>query len=95
MKLAKVSTSHIQAVTGTTFVATLSSLLFGYCTAVISGVVGAINHNFIEPRGLASTAADALLGLTVCSALVGTILGALIARPMASLLGRKRPMILA
>ena len=35
MKLAKVSTSHIQAVTGTTFVATLSSLLFGYCTAVI------------------------------------------------------------
>ena len=34
MKLAKVTTSHIHAVTGTTFVATLSSLLFGYCTAV-------------------------------------------------------------
>ena len=47
MKLAKVSTSHIQAVTGTTFVATLSSLLFGYATAVIAGVVGAIDHNFI------------------------------------------------
>ncbi len=95
MKLAKVSTSHIKAVTGTTFVATLSSLLFGYATAVIAGVVGAIDHNFIEPRRLGSTAADALLGLTVCSALLGTIIGALIARPTAELLGRKRPMIIA
>jgi MFS transporter, SP family, xylose:H+ symportor len=95
MKLAKVSTSHIQAVTGTTFVATLSSLLFGYATAVIAGVAGAIDYNFIEPRHLSSTAANALLGLTVCSALVGTIIGALIARPTAALLGRKRPMIFA
>jgi SP family xylose:H+ symportor-like MFS transporter len=95
VKLAKVSTSHIQAVTGTTFVATLSSLLFGYATAVIAGAVGAINFNFIAPLGLSNSAADALLGLTVCSALVGTIIGALIARPMSSLLGRKRPMTLA
>ena len=95
MKLAKVSTSHIQAVTGTTFVSTLSSLLFGYCTAVISGVVGAIDHNFIAPRGMHETAANALLGLTVCAALGGTILGAMSARRTAELLGRKRPMILA
>jgi MFS transporter, SP family, xylose:H+ symportor len=95
MKLAKVSTSHIQAVTGTTFVATLSSLLFGYATAVIAGTVGAINYNFIAPLGLSHTAADALLGLTVCSALLGTIIGALMARPLSRLLGRKRPMILA
>src|SRR5688572_9628476 len=95
MKLAKVSTAHIQAVTGTTFVATMSSLLFGYATAVIAGVVGAINHNFIEPRHLGNTSANALLGLTVCSLLLGTIIGALIARPTASLLGRKRPMIIA
>jgi len=95
MKLAKVSTSHIQAVTGTTFVSTLSSLLFGYCTAVISGVVGAIEHNFIAPRGMNETAANALLGLTVCAALGGTILGALVARRSAELLGRKKPMILA
>jgi SP family xylose:H+ symportor-like MFS transporter len=95
MKLAKVSTAHIQAVTGTTFVATMSSLLFGYATAVIAGVVGAINHNYIEPRHLSNTSANALLGLTVCSLLVGTIIGALIARPTASLLGRKRPMIIA
>src|SRR3954469_4378963 len=95
MKLAKVSTSHIQAVTGTTFVATLSSLLFGYCTAVISGAVSAIDHNFITPRHLSNPAANALLGLTVCSALVGTIVGALIARPTSDLLGRKKPMTLA
>jgi SP family xylose:H+ symportor-like MFS transporter len=95
MKLAKVSTSHIQAVTGTTFVATLSSLLFGYCTAVICGVVDAINHNFITPRGMSEIASNSLLGLTVCAALGGTILGALSARRMAELLGRKRPMIIA
>src|SRR3954463_2974213 len=95
MPLAKVSTSHIQAVTGTTFVATLSSLLFGYATAVITGAVGAIDHNFIEPRHLPDSAAHALLGLTVCSALLGTIIGALIAHPTAALLGRKKPMILA
>jgi SP family xylose:H+ symportor-like MFS transporter len=95
MKLARVSTSHIQAVTGTTFVATLSSLLFGYATAVIAGVLGAIEHNFILPRQLDETMADALLGLTVCSALIGTIIGALIARPTATWLGRKRPMIFA
>jgi SP family xylose:H+ symportor-like MFS transporter len=95
MKLAKVSTSHIQAVTGTTFVSTLSSLLFGYCTAVISGVVGAIDHNFIEPRGMQEMAANFMLGLTVCAALGGTIIGALCARRMAELLGRKRPMIVA
>ena len=46
MKLAKVSTSHIKAVTGTTFVATLSSLLFGYATAVIAGAAsGSILQN--------------------------------------------------
>jgi SP family xylose:H+ symportor-like MFS transporter len=95
MRIAKVSTSHIQAVTGTTFVSTLSSLLFGYCTAVICGVVGAIDHNFIAPRGMHETAAHALLGATVCAALAGTILGALVARRMAELLGRKRPMIIA
>ena len=95
MKLAKVSTTHIKAVTGTTFVATLSSLLFGYATAIIAGTVGAIEHNFIDPWGLSNTAANALLGLTVCSLLVGTIVGALIASPMAAWLGRKPPMMFA
>lgn len=35
-----------------TFVAALGGFLFGYDTAVISGAVGAIDHNFIEPLGL-------------------------------------------
>jgi MFS transporter, SP family, xylose:H+ symportor len=95
MKNARVSASHIQAVTGTTFVSTLSSLLFGYCTAVISGVTGAIEHNFIAPRGMSEAAGNALLGLTVCAALAGTIIGALVARSSAEKMGRKRPMILA
>jgi MFS transporter, SP family, xylose:H+ symportor len=95
MKSARVTTSHLHAVTGTTFVSTLSSLLFGYCTAVICGVVDAINFNFISPRGMQETAANALLGATVCAALGGTILGALIARRAAEVLGRKRPMIIA
>jgi SP family xylose:H+ symportor-like MFS transporter len=95
MKHAKVSAAQIQAITGTTFVATLSSLLFGYATAVVAGAVGAIRHNYIEPRALSDGMADALLGFTVCSALLGTISGALIARPLAGWLGRKRPMILA
>jgi MFS transporter, SP family, xylose:H+ symportor len=95
MKLQKVSTSHIKAVTGTTFVATLSSLLFGYATAIIAGVVGAIDHNFIQPWGFGNTAANALLGVTVCSLIIGTIVGALIASPMAAWLGRKPPMLFA
>ena len=95
MKRMQISRSHLHAVTGTTFVATLSSLLFGYCTAVICGVVDAINHNFIAPRGMGELAANSLLGFTVCAALAGTILGALVARRTAELLGRKRPMIIA
>jgi SP family xylose:H+ symportor-like MFS transporter len=95
MKNAKVTTSHIQAVTGTTFVSTLSSLLFGYCTAVICGVVDAIDYNFIAPRGMHAAAANLLLGFTVCAALLGTIIGALCARRAAEMLGRKRPMIIA
>jgi len=95
MKHVKVSTTHIKAVTGTTFVATLSSLLFGYATAIIAGTVGAIDHNFIAPRELSNTAANALLGLTVCSLIVGTIVGALVASPAANWLGRKPPMMIA
>jgi len=95
MKHAKVTTSHIRAVTGTTFVSTLSWLLGGYYTALITGVVQALDHNFVVPRGLPETASNLLLGFAVCSALAGTIFGALIARRAAELLGRKRSMIIA
>jgi MFS transporter, SP family, arabinose:H+ symporter len=54
-----------------TVVAALGGLLFGFDTAVIAGVTGALTNAFqLTPRGL---------GLTVAIALVGTVVGALFA----------------
>lgn len=54
-----------------TVVAALGGLLFGFDTAVISGTTSALTHAYqLSP---------ALLGLTVASALWGTILGAMLA----------------
>ncbi|HLJ45677.1 MAG TPA: sugar porter family MFS transporter [Bryobacteraceae bacterium] len=54
-----------------TIVAALGGLLFGFDTAVISGTTGALTKAYaLSPNGL---------GLTVASALVGTILGAMLA----------------
>lgn len=54
-----------------TVVAALGGLLFGFDTAVISGTTAALTAKFdLSPNGL---------GLTVASALVGTILGAMLA----------------
>ena len=44
--------SNTALVHGLTVVAALGGLLFGYDTAVISGVTDAISHNFVEPRQL-------------------------------------------
>ena len=66
-------------VTGLTFVATLGGLLFGYDTAVISGAVGAIDANFIDPLNLSETARSSLSGWTISSALFGCIIGTVIA----------------
>ncbi len=95
MKLAKVTTNHIKAVTGTTFVSAQCWLLCGYCYALMSGVVGALDHQFVAPRVLGEMAAQLLLGFIVCSALVGTIAGSLLARLVAEKLGRKLPIIIA
>ena len=67
-------------------VAALGSFLFGFDTAVISGTTDALRLHF----GLDSSQ----LGLTVASALVGTILGSIIAGPPAERYGR-RPLFLA
>jgi SP family xylose:H+ symportor-like MFS transporter len=75
------------------FVAALGGLLFGYDTAVISGALGAIDHNFVDPRGLTQTAASSLSGWTVSCALVGCILGALVAGAGAKRYGRKAAML--
>jgi SP family xylose:H+ symportor-like MFS transporter len=95
MTLVRVTTSHIKAVTGTTFVSGLTWLLCGYCYAVMSGTVGALDQIFIAPRALSETPAQLLLGVVVCSALFGTIAGSLLARLVAEKLGRRVPIILA
>ncbi|PTQ10881.1 MFS transporter [Sphingomonas oleivorans] len=65
--------------------AALGGLLFGFDTAVISGTTSALQARF----GLS----DAALGFTVASALIGTVLGSLVAGWPADRFGRK-PMLL-
>ncbi len=78
-----------------TLVATLGGLLFGYDTAVISGTVGSLENFFIEPFGLAETAANNMLGRVVSSALIGCIIGGLIGGLVSLKLGRRKGLILA
>jgi MFS transporter, SP family, arabinose:H+ symporter len=64
-----------------TIVAALGGLLFGFDTAVISGVTRALTDAFhLSPT---------LLGVTVASALVGTVFGSLCAGVPADRLGRR------
>ena len=67
---------------GSTAVAALGGLLFGFDTAVISGTTEALQEVF----GLS----DAMLGFTVASALIGTILGSFLFSGPADRYGRKR-----
>jgi SP family xylose:H+ symportor-like MFS transporter len=76
-------------VRGLAVVAALGGLLFGYDTAVISGAVGAIDHNFIVPRGLPETQADSLSGWAISCALLGCVIGAALAGPMSQKIGRR------
>jgi MFS transporter, SP family, xylose:H+ symportor len=66
---------------GSTLVAALGGLLFGFDTAVISGTTEALRTAY----GLGSAG----LGFTVASALVGTILGSLVAGRPADVVGRR------
>lgn len=78
-----------------TLIAALGGLLFGYDTAVISGAVGAIDANFITPRGLPETAAGSLSGWTISCALLGCVLGAALAGPMSQRIGRRGGLLVA
>jgi len=91
MKASSIST----LMTGLTLVATLGGLLFGYDTAVISGAIGAIDRNFIDPLDLAETARDSLSGLTIASALFGCVLGGAVAGGVADHIGRKPTLMLS
>jgi len=70
-----------------TLVAALGGLLFGYDTAVISGAIG-----FLETRYQLDPAAK---GWAASSALVGCVLGVLVAGLLSDWLGRKKVLILA
>jgi SP family xylose:H+ symportor-like MFS transporter len=69
------------ALISSTIIAALGGLLFGFDTAVISGTTEALRSVF----GLSGAG----LGFTVASALIGTILGSLVAGPPADRHGRR------
>lgn len=89
------SPDHPALIRGLTLIAALGGLLFGYDTAVISGAVGAIDANFIDPRGLAETTADSLSGWTISCALLGCVIGAALAGPMSQRIGRRGGLLVA
>ncbi len=68
-----------------TIVAALGGLLFGFDTAVISGTTAALQEYF----GLS----EAMLGFTVVTALIGTVLGSIAVSRPADIWGRKRVLI--
>ncbi len=66
-------------------IAALGGLLFGFDTAVISGTTTALAEIFDLTSGL--------LGFTVASALIGTIVGSLLSGPPADRIGRRNTLI--
>jgi SP family xylose:H+ symportor-like MFS transporter len=88
--------SNLGLVTGLATGAALGGLLFGYDTAVISGAVTAIDHNFVAPRtDLSELQRNALSGSAVGIALWGCVLGSLIAGLLSTSIGRRGGMLVA
>jgi sugar porter (SP) family MFS transporter len=68
-----------------TMVAALGGLLFGFDTAVISGTTSALQSFF--------NLSEAMLGFTVVTALIGTIVGSMAVNRPSDIWGRKRVLI--
>jgi MFS transporter, SP family, xylose:H+ symportor len=77
---------------GGTLVAALGGLLFGFDTAVISGTTDALTKVF-DLQGTFLGVEGFWLGLTVASALVGTIIGAVAAGKPADVYGRRKTLM--
>src|SRR5699024_7439951 len=72
-------------------VASLGGLLFGYDTAVIAGAEQSIELYLVESLGFGSF----VHGLTVSSALIGCIIGALLSGMLSNNIGRRNTLIIA
>jgi len=79
------STRQKNKVYTSTVVAALGGLLFGFDTAVISGTTTALQTYF--------SLSETLLGFTVVTALIGTIIGSMAVNRPADIWGRKRVLI--
>ena len=78
---------NLPYIAGITLVATLGGLLFGYDTAVISGAIGSLRAYF--------ELSDLQTGWAASSALVGCVIGAVMAGFVADRYGRKPGLLLA
>jgi SP family xylose:H+ symportor-like MFS transporter len=88
--------NHSRAlVTRLTLIASLGGLLFGYDTAVISGAVSSIDAYFIDPQGLDESARNSLSGFTISAALIGCIIGAMLAGWISTRWGRRGALLLS
>ena len=75
-------------------VAALGGLLFGYDTGVINGAIGPMAKHFAAIRHI-ERLTDAETGWAASSALVGCVLGAVLAGTMSDRIGRKKVLIIS
>ena len=91
----KATTGNAGYLLSIVFVSAIGGFLFGYDTAVINGTIEFLEKFFIEPFGWDPGKASAIKGFAISSALIGCIIGGLVAGTSARVLGRKRSMNIA
>jgi sugar porter (SP) family MFS transporter len=78
---------------GSTLVAALGGLLFGYDTAVVSGTIDSLERVFRLDQAWLGLPGAFWLGFTVASALIGTIAGSIVVGRPADVYGRRAALI--